>query len=68
MSQHYTLNTVEASEWCRRCGKATMHRIDNRQVGPCLVCLQRPTRPAPTKTPTPESGELFAAERTLKPK
>lgn len=41
MTQHFTRATVEASAWCKKCGKPTMHRIDDRKVGPCLVCLER---------------------------
>lgn len=41
MSQHYTRATVEASAWCKKCGKPTMHRIDDRRAGPCLVCLEK---------------------------
>lgn len=39
--QHYTRNTVEVSEWCRKCGKKTMHRVDGVKLGPCLDCLNR---------------------------
>lgn len=38
--QHYTRNTVEVSEWCSKCGKYTMHRVDAPKLGPCLVCLE----------------------------
>jgi hypothetical protein len=41
MTQHYTRNTVEASAWCRVCGRDTMHRIDGVKLGPCLACIKR---------------------------
>lgn len=41
MTQHYSRNTVEASAWCKVCGKDTMHRIDGVKLGPCLTCIQR---------------------------
>lgn len=52
MSQHYTRNTMSASAWCPKCGKQTQHRIDDRRVGPCLDCLNRPrdsVRPIPQR-------------------
>jgi hypothetical protein len=69
MSQHYTLNTIEVSSWCRVCGKDTMHKVQNRLLGPCLVCLAKPTKPSrPKPVKPPKSGELFAPESTLLPK
>jgi hypothetical protein len=57
MNQHYTQNTVEVSHWCKKCGQLTMHKVQNGLIGACLVCLARPTKPAPAKPP--ESGNLF---------
>ena len=57
MTEHYTKSTVEASVWCRVCGKNTMHRIDNGIVGPCRQCLTRP--PAPKKKPKPVQLPMF---------
>jgi hypothetical protein len=62
MSEHYTRSTVTASAWCRKCQKPTMHRIDDRRVGPCLDCIARRER---------ESAELkmeraeYARQREL---
>jgi Zn ribbon nucleic-acid-binding protein len=39
MAQHYTKSTVMASCHCPRCGKITMHRVDNGHIGPCLACI-----------------------------
>jgi hypothetical protein len=58
MPEHFTKNTVEATVWCKRCGKVTPHRIDDGRRGPCLVCLERPTRP--TKATVFKSGLLFS--------
>lgn len=41
MSQHYPKSTVEASAWCKKCRKDTMHRVDGVNLGPCLVCLKK---------------------------
>ena len=39
--QHFTRNTVEVSEWCSKCGRNTMHRVDGVKLGPCLDCLKK---------------------------
>lgn len=60
MKHHFTKNTVEASAWCLKCGRATMHRVDRDQMqarlGPCLVCVanldkQHDERTAPEPPP-----------------
>jgi hypothetical protein len=62
MSQHYTLNTIEISHWCKVCGKDTMHKVHNRLLGACIVCLTRPTKHAAPAKPSPaRSGELFGS-------
>jgi hypothetical protein len=40
MPEHFTKLTVSASFWCAKCGKATMHRVDDRRRGPCMVCME----------------------------
>lgn len=50
--QHYTRNTVEVSEWCKICGKHTMHQVHGVKLGACIPCLKRleqegKERPAP---------------------
>ncbi|MGA9668279.1 MAG: hypothetical protein WBQ94_03680 [Terracidiphilus sp.] len=60
MSQHYTGATVEASEWCRKCGKNTPHRIDDRRVGPCIPCMNALPGIAPGGLPAPaEQEDMF---------
>ena len=43
MTEHFTKNTVEASAWCAKCKRKTMHRVDadaqQGRLGPCLVCV-----------------------------
>lgn len=47
--EHYTKNTVEASIWCNKCGKHTMHRVDSGRRGPCKVCMANLEPAAPKK-------------------
>lgn len=62
MPEHFTRNTVSASFWCSKCGKATLHRVDDRRRGPCMVCMETaPVSPAPTQRAEVEQGALFAA-------
>ena len=39
MAQHFTRNTVAAQAWCLKCNKQTMHRVDDRRIGPCMECI-----------------------------
>jgi hypothetical protein len=58
--QHYTRNTLEVREWCRKCNKATMHRVDAPKLGPCLECLKRlETTAAEVNEPAIEQRGLF---------
>ncbi len=41
MPQHYTRNTVSAEAWCLKCNRRTQHRVDDRRIGPCLVCIEK---------------------------
>jgi len=41
MTQHYTKLTVEASHWCGKCAKNTIHRVDQGRIGPCLPCMAK---------------------------
>lgn len=54
MSEHYPKSTVEVTEWCKRCGKHTMHKVYDGRVQSCLVCLEasetkKPARREPLK-------------------
>lgn len=57
-NQHYTRNTVSAAAWCAKCKSRTPHRIDDRRVGPCLVCIARLEGEAPAE-PKREAVELW---------
>ena len=39
--EHYTRNTVSVSAYCSKCGKKTLHRVDDVKLGPCLECIVR---------------------------
>lgn len=61
MAEHYTKATVQASYWCNRCGKVTMHLVHDRRLGSCMACIARleeesKNRPARDK---PKQGNLF---------
>lgn len=36
MSQHYTRSTVSVLAWCNTCRRNTLHRVDDRRLGPCM--------------------------------
>jgi hypothetical protein len=36
MTQHFTRSTTQVLAYCNRCGRRTMHRVDDRRIGPCL--------------------------------
>lgn len=59
MSEHFTRDTVSASGWCAKCYAMTQHRVDDRRLGPCLPCLERPLPVQPVKEAKQESGLLF---------
>lgn len=61
--QHFTRNTVEASEWCKRCHKFTMHRIDGVKLGPCLQCLNQLQREPGRAKRAPQQTEMFAPKK-----
>lgn len=41
MPHHFTRDTVSAEAYCKKCGKRTQHRIDDRRIGPCLECIAK---------------------------
>jgi hypothetical protein len=41
MSEHYTRLTQSVTAWCKKCANLTMHRVDDRRKGPCLVCIAK---------------------------
>lgn len=64
MTQHYSRTTVEVSEWCKKCGRFTRHRVYPPKLGPCLECLERPS--APKIEPPAEQLTMFANEKPLR--
>ena len=54
--EHYPRGTIEVSEWCRKCAKYTMHRVDGVKLGPCLVCLKRLETDSEKKKDEPLQG------------
>jgi ribosomal protein L44E len=34
--QHFTRNTTQVLSYCPTCNRKTMHRVDDRRLGPCL--------------------------------
>jgi ribosomal protein L44E len=36
MSEHYSKMTKAATTYCKKCGRQTMHRVDNGRLGSCL--------------------------------
>lgn len=59
MAEHLTRNTVMASCWCPKCGKATMHRVDGVKRGPCMDCMEKPAEIAAPASAAAEQGSLF---------
>lgn len=59
MMQHFTRNTIEVEQWCRKCKKPTMHRVDEVKLGPCLVCLKKLEIAVADRRREPEQTELF---------
>ena len=41
MAEHYTLNTVSVTAFCRKCNRVTSHQVSGHRKGPCLECLAR---------------------------
>jgi hypothetical protein len=66
MTHHYTRSTVEASAWCAKCKKETIHRVDadkqQGRLGPCIPCMERHDREVaarPVKAPEPKQLSLL---------
>jgi hypothetical protein len=64
MTHHFTRSTVEASAWCKKCQKSTMHRVDQDvmqgRLGPCLLCMEKLEKLHNASKPEPDrQGSLF---------
>ena len=58
MAEHYLRGTVEASAWCSKCRRETMHRIDGVKKGPCKVCMAK-LEAQPRPKPPAQQDRLF---------
>jgi hypothetical protein len=47
MPHHFQKNTVEASVWCDKCNKNTIHSVWDGRRGSCLVCLEKREKQIP---------------------
>lgn len=61
MPEHYTKNTVSATCWCKKCGKNTLHRVDDGRRGPCYNCMAalEAEHQKPKPEPPARQEELF---------
>lgn len=41
MGEHFTRNTVSVAAYCKKCGRQTQHRVDDRIKGPCMECMSK---------------------------
>jgi DNA-directed RNA polymerase subunit RPC12/RpoP len=61
MRYFFTRNTVEASIWCVKCHKDTLHAISDGRPLYCQICQSKPQpEKLAEKLETPKSGDLFA--------
>lgn len=64
MSQHYTRNTSAVLAYCPTCNRKTMHRVDDRRIGPCLEhgareFTRKQAREREKREAEQEQGSLF---------
>jgi len=64
MPHHFTKSTVQATFWCKPCGKPTVHRVDDGRRGACHECLAKREaeavqREAEKKPPAAVQERLF---------
>jgi len=58
MRHFFTRNTVEASIWCTKCERTTLHAISDGRPLYCQVCQSKPQ--PQVKAKSAESGNLFS--------
>jgi hypothetical protein len=61
MRHFFSKGTVEASVWCVKCHRDTMHAVSGGRPLYCMVCQAKPLAPAPAEEAKPRSGDLFPA-------
>jgi hypothetical protein len=59
MPHHFTKNTVEATFWCAKCHRETLHTVHDGRRGSCLICRANPTVKKPPQPVVPEQPKLF---------
>ena len=57
MRHFFTRDTVEASIWCKKCGRDTPWAVMGGRPAYCKVCQENPL--APRDSPVEQSGDLF---------
>ena len=69
MAEHYTKSTVQASAFCRKCGKFTSHDVHSGRLQACRDCIQRQVKLLGEITPPPPDTQgvfLFPEEHLYK--
>lgn len=61
MTQHYTRTTSKVMHWCPTCRRHTMHRVDDRRLGPCTEHAP----PGPSKKQEKEREAREIAEQQM---
>lgn len=58
--EHHTKNTIQATYWCAKCSRPTLHHVADGRRGGCIACIEK-QRPDPNKPqhPKPEQQEMF---------
>jgi hypothetical protein len=59
MRHFYTKSTVEASNWCSKCGRETQWKIDGGRPTYCIPCYNDPPKPVEKPVEVERSGDLF---------
>jgi hypothetical protein len=64
MTEHYPSTCVEASAYCNKCGKNTMHRVVGKILQWCIPCYDRKVAGIEARKDEPkpreiEQGKLF---------
>lgn len=60
MRHFFTKLTVEASIYCKACGKDTVWKIAGGRPQYCTACYAQPKKPPPRREKPPETGNLFS--------
>ena len=58
MRNFYTKNTIEAPNWCKKCGRETQWRIEGGRPMYCNVCYSKTLKEVSEPKPDTQ-GRLF---------